>query len=242
VCDFAILGANLIANVMIVPTGTTNTTWYGKQTWTPLANASPSLGDVWMDSTQQTLCAEEGASGTVKVYKSGALATMKTGGGYTVTCTTAGIFSYDWLPATNFLNTLTLPANFWVVGKTIKIDMWCGFTTPAGTGSPLLIIAFGGVEIVGANMLGNNLVASSTYGMKVEATITCIATGVAGVAKAQAAISFTAYNVVTGVALGASGSGQITASFQTTAAGAIDILGYSGIVVTVGNVLITVLA
>jgi hypothetical protein len=200
-----------------------------------------------MDSTQQTLCAEEGASGNpVKVYKSGALATMKTGGGYTVTCTTAGTYSYDWLPAADFLNTLTLPANFWVVGKTIKIDMWCSFTTPVGTGTPLLTIAFGGLGLVGADMPGNNLVASTTYGMKVEATITCIATGVAGVAKAQAAISFTAYSFLNGAAVGASMSGQITESFQTTAAGAIDIFGgfygYSGIVVTVGNVLITVLA
>jgi hypothetical protein len=242
--DMALLGASGL-EVMAVPTGTTNTIWFGKQTWTLLANASPALGDVWMDSTQQTLCAEEGASGNpVKVYKSGTLATMKTPGGYSVTCTTAGTFSYDWLPAADFLNTLTLPANFWVVGKSIKIEMWCSFTTSTGIGAPSLYIVVG-APIVAASM-GNNLVASTSYSMKVEAAVTCIAVGASGTAKAQGAISFTAYSASTGAALGSSTTGLLSSGFQTTSPSVIDITGgfnnYSGIVVTIGNVLITVLA
>jgi hypothetical protein len=82
--------------------------------------------------------------------------------------------------------------------------------------------------------------------MKVEAAVTCIAVGASGTAKVQGAISFTTYNVFTGVALGASSIDTISSGFQTTSPSVIDITGgfngYSGIVVTVGNVLITVLA
>jgi hypothetical protein len=237
--DLVVNGAS--ANVMLVPTGTVNTIWPGKQTWTPLANASPSLGDVWMDSTQQTLCAEEGASGNpVKIYKSGTLATMKAVGGYSVMCTTAGAITYDFLPASSLINTTALPANFWVVGKVLRIELFGYFTTGSSVSSIEFALYQGALSITA--FVSPSLLATTSYNFKTTITLTCTSLGGGGTATALACQEIL-FNGSGGAVLTAD---AVVSGFQTTAAAAIDVKGgfsaNSSIVVSFLSAIVSVLS
>ena len=78
------------------------------------------LGDLWFNSTQLTFCASEGAAGNpVTVYKQSVLGIAKSTGAVTFAAAT----TYYPILTTTLLGTLTLPANFLVVGKTIELSI-----------------------------------------------------------------------------------------------------------------------
>ena len=137
-------------------------------------DASPALGDMWTDTTQQTLCVNEGAStaNLVKVYKGGALAVSKVTG-YTVNiAATSTNYSLIQGFGSNFNGSLSIPANFLVLGKTIKIEVYG--TISNGTSAVVTLF-----PLVGSASLPSvtPTLAVGTYGVKLEVVMSCYATG-----------------------------------------------------------------
>jgi hypothetical protein len=128
-----------------------------------------------ISSTQQTLVSNEGAAGAqVPIYKSGVLSTNK--GVISVSLAAASTY-YDLTPASNQVqNTMTIPTGFWIVGKTIKLEVCIGYGTST-VGNVIFELLVGGVS---AGVITFTAPPNGING-KITATITCTAVGVAGV-------------------------------------------------------------
>ena len=147
---------------------------FNKVNFNLYTDASPALGDMWTDTTQQTLCVNEGSStaNLVKVYKGGAIASNKQQ--YSVTCTTAGTF-YDILAVSNFIGTTTIPANFFVPGKTLKIEADIVVTPTAGSCALNLAFYFGATQFTDSLATQPALFVATNL-FHLSATISCTAT------------------------------------------------------------------
>jgi len=169
-----------------------------------------------INSTQQTLVANEGnPANTVPIFKSGVLSTLKSEADVSFPSATT---NYDLMPAANWLNTLTLPANFWTVGKHIKIDLWLVVNVPTSSMSLGLFLQGSNVEsggVVFASPLSGNV--------RHEVYINCLAVGAAGAAQfeiGQITHSYPASGIV-----GNSTHGLFTTGLSTLVAMPIDIQG-----------------
>jgi len=150
---------------------------FNKVNFNLYTDSSPALGDMWTDTTQQTLCVNEGAStaNLVKVYKGGALAVSKVTG-YTVNiAATSTNYSLIQGFGSNFNGSLSIPANFLVLGKTIKIEVYG--TISNGTSAVVTLF-----PLVGSASLPSvtPTLAVGTYGVKLEVVMSCYATGASG--------------------------------------------------------------
>jgi hypothetical protein len=209
-----------------------------KLTFTPTTNASPTQGDTWVDPTQQTLCASEGASGTpVTVYKSGVIA-KGSGVGTTVTFTTATTY-YSVLSGNVSLGSLTLPANFFVAKKSVKVELWLTIPTTSAanlTFKPL----FNGVSL-GTLASGTTLAAGATTSMKVELIISCSAAGASGAFSWS--LSYWGSNASGAVFAGATPETASTTAISTLTSGVIDLQATlsanSSVSVGVQNIVVT---
>ena len=199
------LNGNLVPAV--ITSGLIAVCQYNGTYWVVL-DALPSSA---ISSTQQTLVANEGANGaTVPVFKSGVLATNKTF--YTIPTPAASTY-YDLLPAGNLLNTTTLPANFFVVGKTIKIELWVSATIASGSQTTTYELMLGGVALTAfsaASATGNVI--------KIEGLITCTAVGASGVASFTATIGVTGPNAYEGF-----NGTQVTTGISTLVSNVVDV-------------------
>ena len=208
-----------------------------KLTFTPTTNASPVQGDVWFDPTQQTLCSEEGASGTpVTVYKSGVIA-KGSGVGTTVTFTTATTY-YSVLSGIA-LGSITLPANFFVAKKSVKVELWLTIPTTSAatlTFKPL----FNGVSL-GTLASGATLAAGATTNIKVELIISCSAAGASGAFSWS--LSYWGSNGSGTVFAGATPETASTTAISTLTSGLLDLQATlsanSSVAVGVQNIVVT---
>ena len=97
----------------------TTSTFTQKVNFTAYAN-TPVLGDMWYNSTQQTFCTSEGASGNpITTYKPSVIAIVKS----TSAITFAVATTYYPILTNVLLGSLTLPIGTFVVGKTVIIPI-----------------------------------------------------------------------------------------------------------------------
>jgi hypothetical protein len=213
---------------------------FNKMNFNLYNNASPSLGDTWLSSTRQTLSTQEGVTtgNSVTLYKSGILATNNTN--YNVTFTSAATY-YDILASSNLTAPAVLPANFFILGKTIKIEMWFTFA-PSATSALFVDTTFGAISLV---IQSAPLTSGLTYSGKYEVVLTCITTGGLGFAR----MGF-GQSLILSTPSGATPSTTISAStasnnFATTNALTFDTLAQvsagTGVIMNVVNVLVSVL-
>ena len=162
-------------------------------TFTPQATPTLAPGITWGDSTQNALQTYiDGASGWIPTV-------LMCGTAITAISFTAATAT-SILP-TSYVGTLTLPANFLVVGKTIKISVRGYVTTgPASnsTVSPSLII---GSTTIGGGNNGTGFDTSAKV-FALEYTLTCLTTGTSG-------------TVMTSIDAGADGSQSALTSTTT---------------------------
>ena len=116
------------------------------------------------------------------------------------------------------VGTLTLPANFWVVGRSVRVTLHGDFTD---TGSPTVTVK---VKLGATTMIDSGAITIPSLGgteeWRCEVFLTCRTTGVSGIIETN--IDFM-YETTTG----ASAVEQLTISgtsttFDTTASGALD--------------------
>jgi hypothetical protein len=184
-----------------------------------------------ISSTQQTLVANEGAvANPVPIFKAGVLSALKNTN--LITHTAGGTFST--LVAANFLNTLVIPANFFVPGKTVKVDM---FLAEA-------ITTAGNLTIYGSVGLANYLYAvvalpTGASNIKVELWLTCLTAGSSGVASFEAAM-FTFVTFGSGLPTFTSSILKITSGISTLVPNTIDLPLYTP--AAIGTSLVSVAA
>jgi hypothetical protein len=146
----------------------------------PLGSASytgGTLGTIWNDYTRQTLGVNVGASGYPLVnYWSGVIWTK-----------TAATTLSNWTTAATILGaagtgvgTLTLPANFFVVGKTIRLTLkgYLGTYTSAPTLN--IQTTLGGSAVSSSGAVSLTTVSMSIRGWSLEYLFTCRTTGSSG--------------------------------------------------------------
>jgi hypothetical protein len=204
------------SNVPVFPQGLGNLQKIQNSAYT---NAAPSVGDSWFDATQQTLASVEGAAGsTLILYKSGTLAAQKQA--YTVNFAVAGTF-YDLTPAAAVTNTLNLPANFFVQGKTIRAQVAGSFTTGAIAPQFQTRMLQGGSNL---ELNAVTLLANTAYKFNLEMVVTCFTPGAAGVAVCGICSILTCQQILVSPIESIDPVNQV-ATFQTTASAALDIQG-----------------
>jgi len=189
----------------------------------PLGSASytgAAAGTLWNDLTRQALMTNLGASGQTQqpIALIGTLATIKTSAA--VTLTTAGTY-YSLLVTGNMQpGAITLPINWWTVGKTVDIElMGTVLTTGAGTFS--IQPWFQGYSLGTATSAA--ALTTTTYVVFIKARITCQATGAAATAKFNTTVTSTIATTA-GVQIGpAMVAVQLAANVSTTAAGLLDL-------------------
>ena len=132
------------------------------------APGSPANGDTWNDSTQKTFVDYPNG---INQYRSGSVFVQ------TASQTVANTVTETTLTATG-VGTLTLPANFFVSGKTIRIKA-SGVVSDTGTPTNTVNIKLGGTTVAttGAVAFSGALSNNAWF---IEAEITCRTTGVGG--------------------------------------------------------------
>jgi hypothetical protein len=126
-------------------------------------------GQTWNDSTQKTLT---GYYNGITQYQSGLLFSQTTLNSSTATTLTTIINS------TSAIGTLTLPANFFVLGKTIRMKAWGRYTTIGTVGTLNISIQLGGNGMSSYNLTPT--IPSVTFVWSGEVLAVCTATGGSG--------------------------------------------------------------
>ena len=172
------------------------------------APSSPNDGDLWLDSTQQTnysvrKTTKEALVGCI--YSNGAIKEIA---GTTTSLTTL---------SASGVGTLTLPANFLVVGKTIRVRVR-GYTTKAAASSQVWTITLGGTTI--GNTAAVALGSPITGCFILDYEFVCLSTGVSGIIRGQGSI-LQHLTTTTYARAGMSNSSTIT--INTTTSNALDV-------------------
>jgi len=134
------------------------------------APTSPNDGDAWNDSAQKTIYTR---LGSVNQALSGVIFTG------TADATIANSVSETSITPTG-IGTLTLPANFLVVGKTVQVKLNGNYTTDAVTSPTIqLKLKLGSTTV--ATFSANTIPTKTSTGIfTAEFTITCRTTGASG--------------------------------------------------------------
>lgn len=199
---------------VIAPTGATNNyaaKLGGAVNMTPITAPSNNVeGDFWNDSTQK--CQTYYADG-VKQYASTTLFSQ------TATATITNTTSTLTLLSTG-VGTLTLPANFWVTGKTLSINMGGVFSTLITPGNVTISATLGATTIATGTI--TNILASATNNAFMGfLDITCRATGGSGTIICNGNVNYDTGTLARGfLALNNAGA---TTLVDTTASMAIDV-------------------
>ena len=179
-----------------------------------------SIGAVWNDNAKQALGTFLGPSGGgIKSYIPGVLATIKTTN--TVTLTTATTY-YSVLVTGNMdPGAITLPANWWTVGKTVRIILYAQMTT-TGAGALSIRPVLQGTTVVTAATVA--LTTTTSYTIRIEVLLTCQATGSAGTAKWNCSVNSNVFLTTAGAVPGqAMITGQLAATRSTTETQTLDL-------------------
>jgi hypothetical protein len=138
---------------------------------TGTAPTSPNSGDVWHDATQKTIYANEAG---VNQSLSGTLFTQ------TADATCANTTTETTLTSTG-VGTLTLPANFFVAGKTIKLLAY-GFHSSTSGATVTIRVKLGSTTILTATGASGS---DTNAGIIMDTVITCRTTGASGTVAGQ---------------------------------------------------------
>lgn len=177
---------------------------------TGTAPTSPVEGDIWLDSTQKSY--NQFTAGITQIIP-GTLFRQ------TATATVANTTTRTTLTSTG-VGTLTLPANFWTVGKTVYIEAWgvISHTVLA----PTLLMEFyeNAVVLMTTGTQALAATAVTNDGWHFRGSITCRTTGSSGTAFAQGEFFLT--DTATGIGAGTrwqmSNTGTITINTTVTEA------------------------
>lgn len=149
-------------------------------TMTPTSVGSPSDGNVWYDSTQDAMTANiDGITQRLVgcIFTSSSTKTITN-----TTTPTSGVPSG--------VGTMTLPANFWAIGKSLRLTGRGVFSTAvAAPGSFTCAIKHGSVTLATSTV--SAIVANlSTQGFTFETLLHCTATGTSGNIYAAGSFSY----------------------------------------------------
>ena len=227
------INGNLMAAT--IPAGLVADCVYNGSYWVVL-DALPATS---ISATQQTLVVNEGASAApIAVWKSGVIAALK--GWIANTFTSSSSLSVIQSNLASYIGSATLPANFWVVGKKVKIEMYFSISN-AVVGTFSISVLVGGLSVI---TLPISSLPTSGWATKFEAVITCQAVGAAGTAVLSVASILSGSNNA-GTFIVSSLSVKTSSGVATTIANALDVrIASTGIVgsSTVSDVILSVLA
>lgn len=175
------------------------------------APTSPISGDFWHDSTQKG----------IQVFTDGIKQTILG----TVFTQTADKTVSNTPTETSIVGTgvggLTLPANFWVAGKTIRITMSGVYSTVAVTGDVVTIKIKAGSATLATKATTALVTGGTNLAWRAEVLVTCRTTGVSGTVQVSGGVTYqiaaaaTVFNEIN--------NGVATSSLDTTASGLFDI-------------------
>lgn len=171
------------------------------------APTSPNEGDMWADSTQK---ANMSFTAGVTQSRPGVLFTQTADASVTTTTTETTILGTG-------VGTKTLPANFWTVGKTVRITVtYSDIDTDAVPGTWTVRGKFGSTTVV--SHAGTPTAAQSNGAGDVIIEITCRSTGASGTLSGYVKSVYGYTGVSTFI-----GSTNPTTTVDTTASGALDV-------------------
>lgn len=167
-------------------------------------------GALWRDSTQKAL---QTYTNGIEQTLQGVIFTQT--GSKTVSNTTS-----DTTLLGSGVGTTTLPANFFTVGKTVRIKMSGSYSTPIGVPSATIKIKLGSTTL--ATITTTSLLSgASDKGFSGEIIITCRSTGASGTAMIDGFISYQGASSVR-IFQDVNSAGS-TPTIDTTAANALDV-------------------
>lgn len=176
------------------------------------APTSPVEGDMWADSTQKTVTMFVDG---LKQTAPGILFTQTADKSVTNTTSETSIIGTG-------IGTLTLPANFFSVGKTIRITVSGVYSTVAVTGDTVTIKVKYGSTVIGSTATTSLLAGASNLYFWAECLITCRSLGASGTVQISGG---TTYNISTvgGLAEDPMNNGAATTTVDTTASSLLDV-------------------
>lgn len=174
------------------------------------ANASPADGNVWYDSTQKALMVSlDGITQN--------MSTVLFTGTATKTIVNTGTETSS-IPTG--VGTLTIPANFLVAGKTLRLSGGGIFSTLLTPGNLTIKMKLG-ATVIASNVVSNLLASASNNAFQFSATITCRTTGATGTILVDGNASYDTGTLSRGFAA-LNNTGSAT-SIDTTASQLIDV-------------------
>lgn len=203
------IAKKLYANTINIPGGGT-----GLAPLNITASAAPSSpleGDMWADSTQKSYYSY---SAGIKQSRPGVLFTQTADASVTNTLTETSIVGSG-------VGGLTLPANFFVAGKTIRITMSGVYSTVAVTGDTVTIKVKYGTTVVSSKATTALLTGGTNLAWEAEVLITCRTTGGSGTVQIAGGVT---YQVASAAAIyDELNNGVATTTIDTTASSLLDI-------------------
>lgn len=139
-------------------------------TMNTFSNTSPTNGNVWYDPTQLVLFMN--LDGITQSFV-GTIFTSSTNKVITNTVTETSAVPTG-------VGSLTLPANFWVVGKTIRIRGGGVFSTAAALPGTFTVKVKYGSTVLATSSAFTAVANLSTQGFSLDSTLTCMSTGATG--------------------------------------------------------------
>lgn len=183
----------------------------GRLSFSSASAASTVEGDVWTDSTQKTLTTFiDGA----KQPLLGCLFTQTANASIVNTSTPTTLFSTG-------VGTKTLPANFLVAGKTIRLRISGVYSTQITPGNVTIAVKVGSTTIATATIT-NILGSASAAAFKSEIDITCRTTGSTGSVMCNGNIFYLA--TASALGLASLTNGGTTSTINTTTSQVLDIV------------------
>lgn len=194
------------------------------------APSSPNAGDVWHDKTQKAVQGQlAGVEQTVSTIIFTSTARASTSGTGESTIIGSGV------------GTTTLPANFFVAGKTIRVIVYGNFDSTGGS-TATIKLKLGSTELTSVTT-SSYVATAANFFMKHEFLITCRSTGASGTVFAQ---GYTLCPSSATTIIGAFNTETATTTIDTTASQVIDVVasaagGGTGSIVHGDNTVIEVL-
>lgn len=174
------------------------------------APSSPVEGDMWADSTQK---AEIGFIDGIKQARNGCIFTQTADKTVTNTVTETSIVGTG-------VGTATLPANFFVAGKSVRFKIGGVYSTPVSVPSIVVKIKLGSTiiaQVTTTSLLSN----ASSLEFNGEVTLTCRSTGASGTVMTHGYIEY-ATGITGTIAVDALNNGGATTTVDTTASKLLD--------------------
>jgi len=210
VTDTASAAASLLLDLQVGGTSQFKVRKDSLLTLAGLAYAGAANGELWHDTTQKSF--QVYVAG-IQQSLSGCIFTATNSGGVNNTTSETSLIG------SSGVGTTTLPANFWTVGKAVRITI-TGYCDVTGTPTLQLRAKLGSVTLCDTSAV--TMSAFSDGGFRYEAVIVCVSTGGSGTFNASARYGyFKRDGTVNGVLSGRS----ISAVADTTGSLALDVTG-----------------